>query len=126
MQRKEIFSYVKKTYQTIPDQPFDDDFDTSVLRHVDTRKWFALVMQVRANRLGYKHEEMMDILTLKSEPMLIDSLVLRDGFHRAYHMNKSQWVSIELNEKVDAKEVKSLIDLSYELTQKKSKKKKKE
>ncbi len=126
MQRKEIFSYVKKTYQIVPDQPFDDDFDTSVLRHADTRKWFALVMQVRADRLGYNQEEMVDILTLKSEPMLIDSLVLREGFHRAYHMNKSQWVSIELNEKVGAKEVKGLIDLSYELTQRKSKKKKKE
>jgi predicted DNA-binding protein (MmcQ/YjbR family) len=56
---------------------------------------------------------------MKSEPVLIDSLVLRPGFHRAYHMNKTRWLSVELNDTISSEEIKSLIDLSFELTQKK-------
>lgn len=116
MTRKDVFSYAKKTYRAEPDYPFHEDFDSAVLRHRDTGKWFALIMHVKANKLGYENEELLDILTMKSEPMLIDSLVLKPGFHRAYHMNKTQWISIELKDTIPAGEVKSLIDLSYELT----------
>lgn len=42
------------------------------LWHKDTGKWFALVMQVGADKLGYESGEMCDILTMKSEPLLID------------------------------------------------------
>ena len=117
MTRKEVFSYSRKAYRIEPDYPFREDFDSAVLRHRDTRKWFALVMHVQADKLGYEGEEQIDILTMKSEPMLIDSLVLRPGFHRAYHMNKTKWFSVELKDTVSAKEIKSLMDLSYELTE---------
>ena len=119
MTRKDVFHYVKKTYQIEPDYPFREDFDSAVLRHRDTKKWFALVMHVGADKLGHESGEVLDILTMKSEPMLIDSLVLRSSFHRAYHMNKTQWLSVELNDRISAKEIDSLIDLSYGLTDKK-------
>lgn len=117
--REDVFTYVKKTYRTEPDHPFPEDFDSSVLRHKETGKWFALIMQVAADKLGYESGERRDILTMKSEPVLIDSLVLRPGFHRAYHMNKTRWLSVELNDTISSEEIKSLIDLSFELTQKK-------
>lgn len=119
MTRKELFTYAKRVYHVEPDYPFHEDFDSAVLRHQDTGKWFALIMQVKADKLGYESGEPIDILTMKSEPMLIDSLVLKPGFHRAYHMNKAQWISVELKDTVSEKEIKSLIDLSYELTDKK-------
>ncbi len=118
MTRKEVISYSRKAYRIEPDYPFREDFDSAVLRHRDTKKWFALVMHVKADKLGYEGEEQIDILTMKSEPMLIDSLVLRPGFHRAYHMNKTKWFSVELKDTVSAEEIKSLMDLSYELTEK--------
>lgn len=120
MTREGVFSYVKKTYRTEPDYPFREDFSSAVLRHKDTGKWFALIMHVTADKLGYESAEILDILTMKSEPVLIDSLVLRTGFHRAYHMNKTKWFSVELNDTVSEKELRSLIDLSYELTDKKN------
>lgn len=120
MTREEVFAYIKKTYRTEPDYPFREDFLSAVLRHKDTKKWFALIMYVTADKLGYESGETLDILTMKSEPVLIDSLVLRNGFHRAYHMNKTQWFSVELNDAVSEKEIRSLIDLSFELTAKKS------
>ncbi len=56
--------------------------------------------------------------------MLIDGLVWNEGFHRAYHMNKTQWITVELNDKVSAEEVQNLLDLSHSLTEKKKSSKK--
>ena len=63
-----------------------------------------------------------EIINLKCQPALIGSLRERDGFYPAYHMNKDQWLSVRLDGSVADDELKSLIDLSFELTQKKQKK----
>lgn len=125
MTREEVFSYIKTTYKTEPDYPFNRDFDSAVLRHKGTDKWFALVMKVRADKLGYDSEELIDIITLKSDPALIDTLISKQNYHRAYHMNKTQWMSVELNHQTNADELKNLIDLSFTLTDKKCNKYKK-
>ncbi len=117
MIRDELFAYVNKKYKVKPDYPFNKDFESAVLRHKDTNKWFALVMYVRADRLGFDGEDRIDVVTVKSEPVLIDSLVQQNGFHRAYHMNKTQWVTIELDSGVPADEIKNLIDMSFGLTE---------
>lgn len=121
MERRDVLDYIKKTYRVEPDYPFSKDYsETPVFRHRDTRKWFALCMEVRADRLGYDSDsEWIDVVTLKSEPLLIDGIVAREGFHRAYHMNKKQWLTVELGDKVPEKEIRNLIDMSFELTEKK-------
>ncbi len=121
MTRETLFSYAKKEYNVVPDFPFDGDFESAVLRHRDTRKWFALAMYVRADRLGYLCEEHVSVVTVKCDPMLIDTLIQRSGYHRAYHMNKTQWLTIELESGVPDEEIRSLIDLSYRLTDKSKK-----
>ncbi len=118
MNRELVFQYIKNTYKVEPDYPFKKGYNSAVLRHQDTRKWFALVMEVEGNKLGYDYDELIDIVTMKSDPMLIDGLVSQDGVHRAYHMNKKQWISVELGTKVSEDTIHNLIDLSFELTQK--------
>ena len=122
MIREDVFAFVKKEYDVEPDYPFNKDLETGVLRHKDTRKWFARVMEVRGDKLGYDSEQLIDVVTMKSEPLLIDSLVEKQGFHRAYHMNKTQWLTIELGKKVTDKEIRSLIDMSFDLTKKRVRK----
>ena len=46
-----------------------------------------------------------------------------DGFHPAYHMNKDKWLTVRLDGAHPDDEVKGLIDLSYELTAMKERKK---
>ncbi len=118
MTRGDVFKYVKKEYGISPDYPFDKDFESAVLRHADSGKWFAIIMSVKADRLGYRSNEQIDVITLKSEPMLIDSLAAHNGFHRAYHMNKTMWLTIELTDTAADGQVKELIDMSYGMTEK--------
>ena len=121
MTRQQIFQWVKRRYGTDPDYPWADE--NAVLRHTESRKWYGLIMEIGRDKLGLDGEGTVDIMNLKCEPVLIGSLRGRDGFHPAYHMNKDQWVSVRLDGSVSEDELKNLIDLSFELTQKKTRKK---
>ena len=45
MTKQEFFELCSSSYFTQPDYPFDEDFETAVLRHTDNRKWYAIVMK---------------------------------------------------------------------------------
>ena len=120
MTRQQQFQWMKRRYGVEPDYPWADE--NAVLRHRDNNKWFALVMEVGREKLGMDGDGTAEIINLKCQPALIGSLRERDGFHPAYHMNKDQWLSVRLDGSVADDELKSLIDLSFELTQKKQKK----
>ena len=88
--REEIFQYVKKKYKTVPDYPFRTAPTYPVLRHVDTRKWFALIMDVPREKLGLKGTEYVDIINVKlGDPMLADMLVRQPGYFYGYHITRS-------------------------------------
>jgi len=121
MTRQSVFDYVKHTYQTVPDYPWNDT--NAVLRHADNQKWYGLVMAVGRDKLGLAGDGEVDVINVKCDPMLIGSLRERDGYHAAYHMNKEKWLTIRLDGSAPDEEVKNLIDLSYELTETKKKRK---
>lgn len=122
MTRQEVFDYVKKKYKTEPDYPWFDD--NAVLRHADNRKWYGLVMAVSRDKLGLSGDGTVEVLNVKCDPMLAGELRQKDGFHPAYHMNKDKWLTVRLDGSASDDEIRSLIDLSYELTAAKKKRKK--
>ena len=87
-----------------------------IFRHNSNRKWFAVIMQVAGNKLGFKNNQLQDIINVKCDAYLISSLCQNQGFLPAYHMNKTSWLSILLDGSVSCEEILKLIDLSYELT----------
>ena len=64
----------------------------------------------------------MDVLNVKSDPLLIGSLRGQDGYFPAYHMNKEKWLSIQLGKPELDDAIKDLLSLSYELTAPKKRK----
>lgn len=118
MDRKEILDYVKKTYKIEPEYLFKGSPDTAALRHREDKKWFGLIMRVPGKSLGFETEEEQEILNVKADPELIGILQTQTGFLPAYHMNKEHWISILLDGAVEIKEIRSLIDGSYGLTNK--------
>ncbi len=114
MDRQEIFDYAKTKYGTDPDYPWSDT--NAVLRHKANRKWYGLVMEVRRDKLRLPGDGMVDVITVKCDPMLGASLRAQEGFHPAYHMNKDKWLTVRLDGSVPDEEIKDLIDLSYALT----------
>ncbi len=119
MTRQQVFDYAKIKYGTTPDYPWCDN--NAVLRHSDNNKWYGLVMEVGRYKLGLSGDGMVDVVTVKCDPILGGSLRMQEGFHPAYHMNKDKWLTIRLDGSAPDDEIRSLIDLSYELTAAKKK-----
>ena len=103
------------TFDTLPDYPFDEDFETAVLRHADNRKWFALLMKVSRRKFGFDSDETVDIVNLKLPVEMFGSFGKDDGVYPAYHMNKLHWISVLLPDASD-ETIAFLAGVSYEAT----------
>ena len=115
MTKQQFFSYCLSTYSTAPDYPFDEDFETAVLRHADNRKWYALVMRVSRHKFGLDSDEVIDVVNLKLPTEMFGSFGATDGVHPAYHMNKLHWISVLLPD-APADVVQFLVNVSFEAT----------
>ena len=118
MKKQQIISYCLDAYGTSPDYPFDEDFETAVLRHADNRKWYALVMRVSRRKFGFDSDEVIDVVNLKLPTEMFGSFGAADGVYPAYHMNKLHWISVLLPDAPDDV-VQFLVNVSYEATRKK-------
>lgn len=126
MDREELVGYISDVYGVSADYPFLQYPDVAVFRHNNNKKWFAVIMRIPKSKLGIDSEEEIDIVNFKCSPVLTGSLRNETGMFPAYHMNKSNWISVALDGSADAERIKWLIDISYELTAKKTKKSGKE
>lgn len=123
MNRTQIETFIHENFAgIIQDYPWEDTPDYVVFRHADNRKWFALIANIKYQTLGLDRPGNVDFINLKSDPDLIDALTLEPGILPAYHMNKRHWITIPLDGSCPDDRIKSLIDLSYQLTCRKTRK----
>ena len=121
MTKQTFLTHCLNTYGTSPDHPFDEDFQTAVLRHADNRKWYAIVMRVSRQKFIFDSDEVIDVVNLKLPTEMFGSFGASDGVYPAYHMNKLHWISVLLPDAPDDV-VWFLVNVSFEAT-KSSKKK---
>ena len=118
MTKEEFSTYVSVNYGVTPDNPFKD-VDALVFRHKNNKKWFALIMQVSNDKIMKlnKDEKVrnIDILDLKTDPLLRGDILKKKGVYVAYHMNKVHWITLNLEE-VEREDLEFLLDLSFNLT----------
>ena len=105
----------RNLYGTSPDYPFDEDFETAVLRHTDSRRWYAVVMKVSRRKFGFDSDEVIDVANLKLPTEMFGSFGASDGVYPAYHMNKLHWISVLLPDVPDDV-VRFLLSVSFEAT----------
>ena len=122
MTKQEFLEYCFDTYSTSPDYPFDDHLETAVFRHTGNKKWFALVMRVSRRKFGFDGDEVIDVVNLKLPTEMFGSFGAADGVYPADHMNKLHWISVLLPDAPDDV-VKFLVNVSFEATKVKEKKK---
>lgn len=107
MNREDIIKYSLSLQDTYEDYPFPDDNTSVTMKHLDNKKWFALIMNVNGKLY----------LNVKTNPDY--SELLRNSYDYiipGYHMNKEHWNTIIIDDKVDVSLVEELIEQSYELT----------
>ena len=122
MTKDELIQYVRERYSTDAEYPWADE--NFIFRHQSNRKWFAVAMCVPYRKLGIDRDGPVDIVDVKCGPILIGAYRGQPGILPGYHMNKEQWITILLDGSAEDAMVKELFEISYDLTNSKSKSKK--
>ena len=120
MTRKELEELVADVYGIRADYPFEEDFETGVFRH-ENGKWFGIAMRVSERKLGHEGDRIVDLVNFKCAPEIVESIAgVEMGIYRAYHMNKTHWLTVCLEE-CDVDTILWLMGISYDLTKTKIK-----
>ncbi|SKB67329.1 Predicted DNA-binding protein, MmcQ/YjbR family [Lachnospiraceae bacterium] len=121
--KEEISNYIKKKYEADPEYLWKRYPDYAVYRHDDNRKWFVIIMDVDADRLGLHGTERVDIIDVKVDDMMLRDILLKQkGYLPGYHMNKGSWITILLDGSVPYDDICNMIDTSFMNTASKKKK----
>ena len=116
MTRLEFEAFVLDSYGVRADYPFEEDFETGVFRH-ESGKWFAIAMNIPRSKLGLEGVERIDVVNFKCAPEVIESIAgIEVGVFRAYHMNKTHWLTVALDGSCDDEMISWLLGISYDLT----------
>lgn len=124
LQRERLMRYMWEIYGTEAEYLWADLPDCAVFRHPASRKWYAIIMPVRSNRLGLPGEELVDVMNVKCGAIMAGSLLSQKGFLPAYHMNKNHWISILLDDSLPDDQITPLLELSYDSVAPKRKRRK--
>lgn len=117
-QVERLKQHLLETYGEFPDFPFKKYPTFAVFRNRDNKKWYALVMHIPLCqfRPQEKSQIPIDVLNVKAPKEDIQDLTHRPGIYPAYHMNKSTWISIRLDQDVPDKLLFALVENSRRLT----------
>ncbi|MBF0802769.1 MULTISPECIES: MmcQ/YjbR family DNA-binding protein [unclassified Neisseria] len=116
MSRRTLLDYAAQHYLTVPEYPWRRHPDYAVLRHTGNGRWYAVLMDVPAAKLGLAGSANVPLANIKAAPDLVQLLRVQTGFLPAYHMNKTHWLSVRLDGSVNEATVKTLLDGSFALT----------
>ena len=116
MNRNELITHVAERYSVAPEYPWSRWPSYAVFRHRGNRKWFGVLMDVPAARLGLEGEGKVDVLNVKVDPDDTAALRLADFVLPAYHMNKENWVSVVIEGGVPDDMLADMLETSHRLT----------
>lgn len=112
---KEVINYIRDTYQDELEFLWPKTPGNAIFRRKETKKWYAVLLTVQRNKLGLPSDEQIEILDLRNQSEKVAALIEKQNYYPGYHMNKKYWLTICLDGTVPFKEIKLLIDESYQL-----------
>lgn len=117
--RQQVYQYIAEQYGVSPEYLWQKFPEYAVWRHVDNRKWFALLMNIPREKIMWSGTGAVDILDLKCDPKIINQVLDEPGIIPGYHMHKGNWLTVVLDGSCPLPRVCELIDQSYQITAKK-------
>lgn len=113
-QANRINKYIKEKYNNDPEFLWDKFPGYAVYRNENNNKWYGIIMNIDLSKLDNGTGE-VEIINVKLDEKKIKSLLSKKGYYEAYHMSKTDWISIILNDTLNDAEIISLLDESYYL-----------
>ena len=110
-QKDRILNFVINKYNNKLENLWPDTPDCGIIRHADNKKWYFVLMNININKIVANSNKNEFIIVLRSNKEK-DNINIFPGFH----MNKKNWITIILDDRLNDKEIFELIKESFELT----------
>ena len=114
-----IEEYAGEKYGSCLEFLWEKSPDSAILRRKDSGKWYAVIMTVGMDKLGFNSNSKICVINLHALPERVSEIIDGVGYLPGYHMNKKSWYTIRLDGSVGIGEILPLIDESYALALKK-------
>lgn len=114
-----IEKYAEEKYGSRLEFLWEKSPDSAILRRKDSGKWYAVIMTVGMDKLGFDSDSRVCVVNLHTLPERVSEIVDGVSYLPAYHMNKKSWYTIRLDGSIGIEEIFPLIDESYALAVKK-------
>ena len=116
-QTNKVNKYIKDKYNVDAEFLWEKTPGCGVYRNKDTKKWFGIIMNIDYSKLDKSKTGEVEIINVKLNRDKIKDLINNNinGFYKAYHMSKLDWISIILNDTLSLTDITKLIDESYDL-----------
>lgn len=114
-QANQLAELINEKYHEQPDFPFKKFPDYGVFRNHENNKWYGLIMNITKDKLTKNKadaNQKIEILDLKIAEEKHDKFLGKKGFYPSYHMHKTSWITIVLNNSVDDNIIFSLLEKS--------------
>ncbi len=115
-QTNRIVEQIKIKYNDWPQFEWEKFPGYATFKNKTSQKWYAIIMNINMNKLEPNKNKEVEIINLKLNPNKIQKLLNKKGFYKAYHMNKTSWITVLLNNTVPDSNLMKLIDESYSNT----------
>ncbi len=116
-QTNRIVESIKNTYHDNPCFLWDSNPGFGVFKNPLNNKWYGIIMNIDRKKLDKEQIGEVEVINLKIDDNLIPDLLLKEGVHPAYHMNKKKWISITLDDSLDDEEILKYINMSHQYTE---------
>ena len=114
--RQKYVDFLQAEFSAAGDKPWLDEGDsTSSVYRCPNGKWFALVMKIKFNNLGFESDETVWVVNLKADTEKITEITDKKSIFPAYHMNKKYWITVLLTAVTDFEQLCELTRKSFEL-----------
>lgn len=118
-QTNRIVNEIIKKYNVSPEFLWDKYPSYGIFRSKSSNKWFAAILNVDKSKVINNKSGEIEIINVKVDDLVNDYLKEK-GIFPAYHMSKKSWITIILNDTCKDEKIMELIDISYEIVNKKS------
>lgn len=113
---KNLIAYVREKYGDELEFLWGKYPNAAVWRRKDTKKWYALIMEISERKLGLDSDNLVEIVDLRGREL--ENFVNGEKYFPGYHMNKKSWYTIRLDGSVTFNEICTRLNESYSLATK--------
>ena len=117
-QSNEVSNLIKEKYNVLPEFLWESNPNYGIFRNKSSNKWFGVIMNIDRSKLNLNESGKVEVLNVKLDD-LVNTYLNKEGIYPAYHMSKKSWVSITLDNTLSNVKVMNLIDISYDLSNRK-------